>query len=175
MNDVLPELSKRKKTAVLILIIAAFALYGAAMLLCGFDVFKCRLDVIWLPGAFFTLAFCFLVAGLIGKNPVSLWLGAAVSILGVIGILAAYTDFGYDKLYPLYIAIPAIASIFTGIIRLNLKPHIRTIIFFGGLGGILCLQSFGLLLPVVVIPIAAAFIAATMVYVVIMIKKHSKE
>jgi len=176
----LAELSKAKKTAVFITIAAALFLYGLSMLLCGLGVFSnafptCTLAGIWLPSAFFTLAFCFLASGLIGKNPVSGWIGSAFLLPGIVGFLALVSTLSYAQLYPLYIAIPSAASLVTGMIRLKFKPHLRTIIFFGGIAGIFSLQSFLKVPWFVVGPALAGFVAMSAGYVIYKVYKYRNE
>ncbi|MCL2797211.1 MAG: hypothetical protein FWD58_04070 [Firmicutes bacterium] len=192
-NEVLPELSKAKKTVIMIIVLSALALFIVALVLCGTGVFECELSAIWLPSAFLTLAFCFLSAGFIGKNPVSVWLGAAFLLAGMVGLLAGFDIFGLDKrlagadgighadvfgyhrLYPLYIAIPAFASLITGAVFLKFKPHLRTIIFFGGISCIFWLQSFARVPWVVVLPILAGFVVLCVAYVVYKVYKYRNE
>jgi len=175
MSETLPELSSRQKTAVRVIIIAALALCGVALLLTGLGVFPCGLNLIWLPSVLFTLSFCFFAAGFIGKNPVSVWFGAAFLPPAVIGVLAGYTNLGYGQLYPLYIAAPAFASLITGLFWLKFKPHIRAIVFFGALAGLFSLQSSGLLGFIVVIPLVIVFVGLCAAYVAIMIRKYKNE
>ena len=135
--------------------------------------------------AFFTLAFCFFAAGLIGKNPVSAWLSSAFLVPGVIGLLAEYTVLEYTQLYPFYIAIPAFASLFrwNWLLRAHMyditwqtvKPHLRIIIFFGGIAGIFCLQSFAGISWAIVLPILAGFLVLCAAYVIYKIHKYRSE
>ena len=72
-----------------------------------------------------------LICGLIERNAVALWLAFCFLVPGALSILCRnVAGFSYSQLYPLYIAIPAIASLFTMLVCGKYSSHAKVILFF---------------------------------------------
>ena len=175
MSELQNELTSRQKTAGSVCAITAVVLCGVFLFLCGLHIIPLNLSAIWLSGVFTTVCLYFLAMGVIQKNPVSVWIGLAFFACALTGLLAVYTDVGYGSLYPIYIFAPAFASIITGILWRNLKPHLGAMVFFGVLAGIFSLQSFGLVGWIVVVPLLVAFVALGIAYAAFMAHRYRDE
>ncbi len=161
------KVSKRQKAAGNICAGAAVILCGFFLLLCGVDVIPLYVPDVLAASILLAVAFAFLSSGMIQKNAVSVWIGVAFILPALVEILVKYAHVRYDALYPLYIAIPAVASCATGLIWRNFKPHYAAIIFFGGLAALFTLQSSGLTGWEVAAPAVLLFIGACITFVAV--------
>lgn len=115
---------------------------GLFLLLCGTGIIGLAIEKVALPACFMSVGLTLLVTSLINKNPVSLWLSWVFDVPAVVSIVAAYTFLGYGDLYPFYIAIPAIASLFTlPMTPKSASSHLKAILFFGVLAFLFMLNS----------------------------------
>ena len=130
---------------------------GVFLLLCGMSVIPLNLKDVALPSVLAAVGLTLFVTAIINRNPVSLWLSFAFNTPAVISFVAAYTPLGYGNLYPFYIAIPAIASLFTLIMTpQSYKSHIKVVLFFGVLAFLFMLNSlmgvgWNIVLPVILV------------------------
>ncbi len=122
-----------------------------------------------------TIGLVFFTTSLIQINTVSLWLSFCFFTPAVVTILVNATDATYANLYPLYIAIPAVSSLFTMFMSKAKKDHLRVIFFFGVLSGIFALQSTGLVGWEVVIPAIIVFIGLIITVIAIKMKKEDND
>ena len=133
---------------------AYVVLCGIFLLLVGLNLFApltLENSVVW--AILIAIGLIFFTTALIQKNTVSMWLAFTFIAPATVTILNNYTALTYAQLYPLYIAIPAISSIFTAIISKDRYFHLKIIAFFGITAGIFALQSSGLVGWGVVIPV----------------------
>jgi len=167
------EPSKAQKLIQRISAIAILALAGLFLLLAG--VVAVLPNILTVLAATILLACCliFLVSGIVGKNPVSIWIALAFFTPFLIEILTSLYVVTYAQIYPLYIATPAIASLITGAIWRNLKLHLFAIVFFGGMAILFSIQSIGLLNTAgfspwaLVLPLAGALLMGCIVWVAV--------
>ena len=127
---------------------AAVIAAGLVLLLAGADVIKADVKVLTAPVLLSAVGLSLLVTALIQRNVVSLWVSFAFTVPALVSFLAAFTSVGYKELYPLYIAIPAIASLFTMPMSRSFGDHGKVVLLFGGwgVGGPLLIVYVGLLI-----------------------------
>ena len=98
----------------------------------------------------------FFVSALISRNSVSLWLSFCFFVPALVELLVCVTPAGYKNLYPLYIAIPAVASLFTMLYTREWLAHLWVIALFGVPAAIFALGNidgvgWAVILPALVI------------------------
>lgn len=168
------ELTTAQKRAGNIIAGAYTALCGVFLLLVGFNLIHpltIENTTVW--AILITVGLVFLTTAIIQKNTVSMWISFAFITPAIVTALNNFTPLTYANLYPLYIAIPAIASAFTAIISKDKYMHLKIVAFFGIIAGIFALQSSGLLSWSVVLPVLLILVGA--VITMFAIKKTSKE
>ncbi len=93
-------------------------------------------------------------------------------------VIEKTTGAGYQHLYPMYIAIPAVASLFTAIGFRNFKPHLPVIVFFGILSVLFAFQSsqiFSFNGWLVAAPSIIVFIGLCIMFVALRSYKNKKD
>ncbi len=150
-------------------------LCGLFLLLCGVGVISLSVGKILAAAVLFTIGFVFLVTGLIQKNTVSIWLAFVFLIPALIEVLAKFTELKYSNLYPLYIAIPAAASLVTMLYSREWRAHILPIVFFGATAVFFALNSFGLLKWGVVLPLLIVFIGFCIIFYAVRLTKSGED
>jgi len=172
-NEEILELTKKQKLVQRVVAIVLIALGGLFLLLCGLIYALPHILTILAATILFTFFLVFLFCGIVGKNPVSIWISLAFFTPFIIEVLTNLNLVTYAQIYPLYIAIPFVVSLVTGAIWRNLKPHAWVLTLFGGLAAIFSLQSSGLFNQTnispwaVVIPLASVLFVGCVVWVVI--------
>lgn len=139
---------------------------GCFLLLAGLGVFGSSVTVaaLALPTILLTVGLVFLTSALVRRNCVSMWLGFVFIVPAVVSYVCNFTPMTYGKLYPLYIAIPAIASLFTlPMTPRAFRDHLGVILFFGVCAGIFALQSAGVAGWRVALPVLLVFVGLTIV------------
>lgn len=147
------------------------ALCGVLLLVVGLNDFGFTVGQIALPTVLLTVGLVFFTNSIIQKNTVSLWISFVFFVPSLVTYLNNFTALTYGQLYPLYIAIPAIASLFTMTMSRAYKAHLKTIAFFGVIAALFALQSSGLLSWGVVIPLMLICIGIAIVLFALAIKK----
>lgn len=141
-------------------------LFGVFLLLVNFksDLLGSAWPVsrIWLPATLGLVWLVCLTHSLLLKNTVTLWISFVFLTCLAAWLIHNVGGIGYDKFYPIYIAIPAIASAGTVLFSKDKNLHLKSIIFFGGIAVILLLNSavgvdWWIIAPIVII-MAGAFI-----------------
>jgi len=168
------ELSKLQKLVQRIAAITLVALGGLFLLLCGVVYALPHILTILAATILLTGFLVFLFCGILGKNPVSVWISLAFLTPFIIELLTNLNLVTYAQIYPLYIAIPFIASLITGAIWRDLRPHAWVMTLFGGAAGIFALQSSGLLAMaenlnpwVIVVPLASVLFVGCIVWIAV--------
>lgn len=141
--DEIRELSAGRRLVCNISAAAIVLLAGLFLLLCGCGVINADMKKAVCGTLLFALGLIFLVSALVGKNSVSLWLSFCFFVPALVELLVKTTKLGYAELYPLYIAVPAIASFFTMLFTHEWFSHAAVIGVFGVPAGIFALQSGG--------------------------------
>jgi hypothetical protein len=88
--------------------------------------------------------------------------------------LANFSDLTYAQLYPLYVAIPAVCSLFTMPMSGVNRDHIKVIAFFGIIAGLFALNSSGLLGWKVVLPMLLVFVGLCIILVAFMARREKE-
>jgi len=152
-------------------------LLGIFLLLSGLGVFPFGIMLAIIPATLVTIGLIFVVAGFIQDNVVALWLGSfvlATSLVSIFAPLSATVRLGYARLYPLYLAAPAIASLVTMFYSREFKDHLKAIIFFLALSGFFFLNSVFGVSWVIVLPIMLAAFGIFIVVVAIVLRNSIK-
>lgn len=142
--DKVIELSRRQMHACNIIFSAFILLAGLLLLLIGLQVIKISILDALAPILLGAVGLALTVTAIIQRNTVSMWLGGALLACMTASIIAAAGGVAYSSVYPVYIAAPAIASLFTLPISDSKKFHLGFIVFFGVLSGLFSLRSSGL-------------------------------
>lgn len=120
-------------------------LFGAFLLVVNFkpDLLGSEWTVarIWLPTTLGLFWLICLTHSLLLKNNVTLWISFVFATCLAAWLIRNLGGVGYDKFYPIFIAIPAIASAGTILFSKDKNLHLKSIIFFGGVALILLLNS----------------------------------
>lgn len=170
------ELTKGQRVAGNIIAGAYTVVCGVFLLLVGLNVFGgLTISNMALPTILLTVGLVFFTTAIIQRNSVSLWLSFAFFVPAVVSYLANFTELTYGRLYPLYIAIPAIASLFTMFMSKAYRDHLTTVIFFGVIAGVFALQSSGLTGWGVVIPVFVVLLGLAIVWTALKINKQEDD
>ncbi|MBQ7227338.1 MAG: hypothetical protein IJX05_02940 [Clostridia bacterium] len=93
----------------------------------GVGVYVSQLIV---PVILLTIGLIFMITSLIQMNTVTFYLAIVFLVCSLVSFLAHFTPLSYGMIYPLYIASPAIASLFTMIMSKEYAFHLRLIFLF---------------------------------------------
>ena len=164
MNDEtdLSELSPRKMTACNIAAACIVIAAGLFLLLCGVGVLPIRASRAVLGTLLGAVGLSLLVSALIQGNSVSLWLSACFLVPALVELLVKATRLGYAELYPLYIAIPAVASLCTVLLTHEWVVHGVIAALFGVPAGLFALRSSGLVGWSVTVPLLVVYAGLVM-------------
>lgn len=150
---------------------------GVVLLLVGLGVFgSVTVGSMWLPTVLLTLGLIFFTTGLIQGNVVSVWLACAFMVPAAISYLANFTPLTYARLYPFYVATPAICSLVTAALsRRAVKEHLKVGCFFGIIAAALALKSFGVCGWSVALPVIVVFIGIVIIFSAVKRNKENEE
>ncbi|HIV64492.1 MAG TPA: hypothetical protein H9693_07010 [Firmicutes bacterium] len=126
------ELSRGKRLASNLIGACGLLACGGVLLAFGIAGESIGVSVIDLiaPVALLSVGLVLLATALIQRNTVSMYLSFLFLVPALVSFLANLTEMTYSMLYPLYIATPAIASLFTMFMSGEYKFHIRIILVF---------------------------------------------
>lgn len=115
---------------------------------------------IWLPATLGLFWLICLTHSAFMKNTVTLWISYVFLTCLAAWLIVNLGGKEYSQIYPIYVAIPAIASAGTILFSKDKNLHLKSIIFFGAVAIILLLNSLGgldwfIIAPIVVIVIGA--------------------
>ena len=142
MTDDLP-LSKMQKCACNIVMGCLLVVAGIILILAGAGVIKASVRDIAAPTVLFGFGTAVLLSAVIAKNSLSIWFAGVVLSCGSVSLFAVTTAAGYSELYPIYVAAPGIGCLFSVWFAETKFPQVKVMLFFGIVGGILALGSFG--------------------------------
>ena len=117
-------------------------------------------SIIWLPVALGLIWLLCLTHSAFLKNTVTLWISFVFLTCLAAWLIKNVGGVGYHKIYPIYVAIPAIASAGTLLFSKDKNLHLKSIIFFGVIAFILFLNSFYEVDWWIIAPIVAIVIGA---------------
>ena len=137
---------------------------GLVLLLAGTGVIPVSIRILAVPVLLSAVGVTLLAAALIQRNSVSLWISFAFTVPALVGYLVGFTTATYGQLYPLYIAIPAIASIFTMCMSRCVKDHLKVILLFGVTAALFALNSSGLVGWGVALPLIVVYVGCIILY-----------
>ncbi len=176
MSDKIIEPTAAQKLAGNIAAGGYVVLCGAFLLAVGLGAIDgVTVTSVLLPSIFYALALAFITSACIQKNSVSMWIGAAFAVPATITVLNNFTSLTYAQLYPLYIAIPAIASAAALVFSETFKDNLKAIAFFGSLALVFALQSSGLVGWQVVGPALVVFAGAAVIIEAVKGRKNGEE
>lgn len=147
---------------------------GIFLLLVGVKVIPLNVYELIVPSLLATVGLVLGITGLIQINTVSLWCSFAFLVPSIVSLLVVFTPLKYSQLYPMYIAIPAIASLFTMLMSREFSDHLKVILLFGVLALIFFLASFKILHWAVILPLLVVFIGLIIVYVAVKSAKNEE-
>lgn len=157
-------LSRRQRLAGNVTTGALVIAAGIILLLSGTGVIKADISVLAVPVLLAAIGLSLLFAAIIQRNTVSLWISFAFTVPSLVSFIVGFTETGYGELYPLYIAIPAIASFFTMLMSRNFRDHIKAVLFFGVTAALFALNSSGLVGWGVALPLIIVYVGLIIVY-----------
>lgn len=147
---------------------------GVFLLLCGVGVIALSVSKVVVGCLLCTVGLVLLSAGLIQKNSVSLWLSFAFLLPALVELLVKATSITYSQAYPIYISIPAVASLFTMLLSHEWMDHLKIILFFGILAGLFTIQACGIGWSIV-LPLLVIYIGLMIVYIAVRSGKQKDE
>ena len=177
MNDMpeeIAELTPKRRLACNISAAAVVLVAGLFLLLCGADVIAIKVSRAAAGTLLFAVGLIFLLNALIGRNSVSLWISFCFSVPALVELLVKTDAAGYSELYPLYIAVPAVASLFTMLFTHAWFSHLPVIALFGVPAGIFALHCGGAAGWSVVIPVLVIYAGLLMFVLAIKLAKKDK-
>ena len=141
-TDVLP-LGKKQKYASNIVMGALLFAAGLILILSGVGVIDAPIGDIAAPTVLFAIGTGMLVAAIIGKNSLTMWIAGVVLACGLVSLLEAVTPAGYENLYPIYIAAPGVGCVFSIWYAEAKLPQVKTMLFFAAVAAAFSLNSSG--------------------------------
>ncbi|HEY8420032.1 MAG TPA: hypothetical protein VIL03_06340 [Clostridia bacterium] len=119
-----------------------------------------HVETIWLPATLGIIWLISLTHSAVLKNTVTLWVSFVFLTCLAAWLLVNVGGKQYIEIYPIYIAIPAIASAGTILFSKDKNIHLKSIVFFGIISFFLFLNSLGdvswfVLGPLIVVIIGA--------------------
>ncbi len=174
-TDEIQELSRGRKLACNITAAGIVLLAGFFLLLCGLNVIPVKVGSAVCGTLLFAVGLIFLSSALISLNSVSLWISFCFNVPALIELLTEVTSAGYARLYPLYIAIPAIASLFTMLFTHEWFLHLRVIALFGVAAALFALQSGGVAGWSVVLPALVIYLGLIMLYIAVKARRKNND
>lgn len=141
-TEVLP-LGKKQKYLSNIVMGALLIAAGVILVLAGTDVIAAPVRKIAAPTVLFAFGSAVLFSAVIAKNSLSMWFAGVILACGLTSLLEVVTPAGYDNLYPLYIASPAVGCLLAVWFAESKSAQVKAIVFFGVMAGIFSLQSSG--------------------------------
>ena len=142
-TDTVLPLSKKQKCACNIVMGCLLVTAGIILTLAGTDVIHASVRDIAAPTILFGFGVAVLLSAIIAKNSLSMWFGGVVIACGLTSLLAVTTPCGYAELYPIYVMSPAIGCVFSIWFAQFKFSQVKAILFFGVIGVLLMLGSFG--------------------------------
>lgn len=174
MNDEkdLNEISPKKMLACNVVAAAVVVAAGLFLLLCGLGVVPVKVTRAIVGTLLCAVGLGLLVTALIQGNSVSLWLACCFLVPALCELLVKATALGYREIYPLYIAIPAVASLFTMCMTHEWRTHLSVAGLFGVPAGLFALNSAGVAGWSVVLPLLVVFLGTVMLLLAILRHYH---
>lgn len=99
------------------------------------------ISVIWLPATLALVWLLCLTHSLLLRNTVTFWLSFVFLTCLAAWYIHNFFAVPYAKIYPIYVAIPAIASAATLLFAKDKSVHLKSVIFFGGIALVLFINS----------------------------------
>lgn len=175
ITDEIVELTPARRLACNLSAAAVVLLAGLFLLLCGLDVFAIRVSKAICGTLLCAVGLIFLLSAFIGDNSVSLWLGCCFLVPALVELLVKVTPAGYKELYPLYIAIPAVASLCTMIFTRSYRGHLSVVLLFAVPAAIFALRAGGVAGWSVVVPVLVLYVGLLMLALAIRGKNKGDE
>ncbi len=112
-----------------------------------------------------------LIVSFLQRNTVALYIAGLCLANALIAVIGNFTEVGYDRIYPLFILSPGLASLFTLIMSKEYKLHLLLGAFFACTAGIFALQScfdvsWAIIIPVFVLYLGAVAMLITIVRII---------
>ena len=173
--DEIEELSRGKRLACNLSAAFIVLIAGLFLLLCGVGVFDISVSQALAGTVLWALWLLFTVSALISRNSVTLWIGFCFFGPAVVEPVVKLTTLGYANLYPVYIAIPAIASLFTMLFTRAWFAHLPVILLFGVAAAIFALGNIDGVGWAVIIPTLVIYLGCLMLVLALKSRKKDDE
>ena len=167
-SDVI-EFSPKQILAGKIIAIAVAVLLAVWYVLVGVGVIQVPFWRIFTGSLLGAIGITLFLSGAVQKNSVSLWLSFPFLVPAVIEFLCTFGICGYQNLYPLYIAIPAISSLVCITFSSGKGSHLKVIIFFLLQASFYFLSTLGVFQIFVSVILSAVLLVLALVYISIRI------
>ena len=129
-----------------------------------------------LGSALICIGLSLLICGLIERNAVALWLSFCFLVPGALSVLCRnVAGCNYYELYPLYIAIPAIASFFTMLVCGKFKSHLKVIPVFAVPALLFALTVFTPMPILAAILATIAWAIGVVVFIIVYVTRSAKD
>lgn len=173
--DGVEELSPAKRLVCNISAAVIILAAGLFLLLCGLDVFHIRVTRIIVGVMLAAVGLVFMLSAFISRNSVSLWLSFCFLTPALVELLVCVTSAGYSVLYPLYIAVPAVASLFTMLYTRQWLAHLWVVALFGVPAAIFALGNIDGIGWAVIVPALIIYIGCLMLVLAIKARKKDED
>lgn len=174
-TDEIVELSPRRRLVCNLCSAGVVLAAGLILLLCGVDVLPAKVSEAVCGVLLCAVGLMFAVSAFIGSNSVSLWLGCCFLVPALVELLVKTTKYGYAELYPLYIGIPAVASLVTMCFTRQWRGHLPVIALFGVTAAIFALKSSGVAKWSIVVPVLVLYAGCLMLLLALKARKKDEE
>ena len=173
--DGVEELSGGKRLACNLFAAGIVLAAGLFLLLCGIDVIHVKVSRVIVGTLLAAAGLIFFVSALISRNSVSLWLSFCFFVPALVELLVCVTPAGYKNLYPLYIAIPAVASLFTMLYTREWLAHLWVIALFGVPAAIFALGNIDGVGSAVILPALVIYMGFIMLALAVRSKRKDED
>ena len=151
-------------------------LCGLFLLLCGVGAIGVDIVGAIAPAILIAFGAILLINALVQTNTVSLYLSVLFFVCALTSCLANFAgSLNYGKLYPFYIAAPAIASLFTMLMSRNFVSHTKVIVVFGVPSFFFFMLSFGVWAWYITLPAVLTYVGLLALYVALSVRAKPEE
>lgn len=164
-NDELTPLSRKKKMICNITAAGIIMLAGVILLFCGVGIIPVSASTAAAGVLTFSIGLILLVTALVQRNSVAMWLCFLFFMPALVELIEKVSPATYANLYPIYVAAPAMSSLFTALLTREWRIHLPIILAFMPPAATLALCSSGICKLSVGLPILVIYLGCLMLII----------
>ena len=170
------HLTQKQKNICYLIDGIAFILLGIFLILSATELLKVDFKSIILFAILLFFGLAMIANSFVQHNSMLLWIGTLLFVCALAGFFVNCTEaITYRKIYPLFIASPAIASLVSMILASEHKMHLFSAVFFGVIAVLFAFESAGLVSIKIIIPIAFILVGIIIIISVLFTKGEKNE